>query len=432
MRVERALPPPLLPETFRRPTTPAARNIPKTPVPPPVPEAALRKRTPTPTSVETGPRLLRLASGEATHASPNHPQRNEDAAFYSTARGIGFVADGMGGAPAGELASGAAASILDRSTLQQLETSATNEQDALAMRLVRRVYEADVATPLTRDAVEAATRELMSVMNDQIEINVQTNPRALDRAAEYCYERKEISASRDPQTGMIDRSRLSKHDQDYVRLAASTIGTTASLHKVWRDREGKPFVTIGNVGDSRTYLFRDGTLVQLSEDHSPITTLKKLNVRDTEGNPLSDEEESDQEIDRETLLKLAETHPELQHAATKAKRLPGKAVSLRSIRNIITSALGNASINKRANQMSFEPNISTHSLREGDILISCTDGLIDNRIRSRIEEITRLYQHQGPQAIAKALVDDAYHASLQPNGKKDDIRVVATDIRFAN
>lgn len=426
---ERALPPPPPPEAFRRPTGPS--RLPRA-VPPPIPEAALRQRKQTPLAVETGPRPFTLRAAEATHASKEHPERNEDAAFYSTARGISFVADGMGGVPAGELASGVAASILTRESLADLEKHAPSEVDKNAMKLVRRVFDADTNTPLTKDAVEVATQELLSVMNDQIEQKVQKNDAALDRAAKYLHERGNIPNPIDSVTGKIDRSRLSTEARRLTEVAASMIGTTASLSKIWRDKEGKPFVTLGNIGDSRTYILRKGELIQLTEDHSPLTTLKRLGVKDIEGHPLSDEDGTEQRIQKSTLIELADSHPELRLAATKVLSSPGDTVELRTIRNIITGALGNASINKRVNGIAFEPHISTHALQEGDLLLSCTDGLIDNRKRSRMQEIANLYQHQGPEAVAKALADDAYHASLQPNGKKDDIRVVATEIRFAN
>lgn len=423
------LPPPLPPEALQRPTGPA--RIPRA-VPPPIPEAALRTRKPTPLAVEQGLKPFTLRVGEATHASKDHPERNEDAAFYSAARGLGFVADGMGGVPAGELASGVAASILTRESLADLENSAPTGVDKKAMQLVRRVFDADTNTPLTQDAVEVATHELLSVMNDQIEQKVQKSDAALDRTAEYLYQEKKIRNPIDSTTGKVNRSRLSLSEQEYIKSVASAIGTTASLSKIWRDKEGKPFATLGNIGDSRTYILRKGELIQLTEDHSPLTTLKRLGIHDINNIPLSDEEGTEQRIKKSVLIELADAHPELRFAATKAVGIDGDTVELRTIRNIITGALGNASLNKRLNGIAFEPYISTHALQEGDLLVSCTDGLIDNRKRSRMKEIANLYRHQGPEAVAKALADEAYHASLQPDGKKDDIRVVATEIRFAN
>ena len=49
------------------------------------------------------------------------------------------------------------------------------------------------------------------------------------------------------------------------KLGASTMGTTAAVLRL-RDRE----VTAANVGDSRIYLLRDGTLRLLSRDHSLV------------------------------------------------------------------------------------------------------------------------------------------------------------------
>ncbi len=429
---DRAVPPPI-PEAARRKqtqTSPAQTPLEKK-GPPPPPDAALRHRTFAQATAESGPKPFTVGVSEATHASPDHPNRNEDSAFISARRGLAFVADGMGGVPAGELASGIAASILDRAALKHLEERATPEQKP-ALTLVRRVFEAELETPLTQAAVEKATDQLFRTMNDQIEQVVQKSSEALDRAALYLHKQAPADYPLDPFTKQVDRSRLGPEQQRMVTIAASMIGTTGSLQKIWRDAEGKPFVTVGNMGDSRTYLVRNGELLQLTEDHSPITKLKELGVTDIDNKPLNDDEEAEQRIYKEVLINLAEKHPELRHAAAKSLKLSGKTVALRDIRNIITAALGNGSMNNRVNEIKFTPFIATKALQEGDLLLSATDGLIDNRNRDRIQLIANTYRHQGPAAIAKALADDAYHASLQPKGKKDDIRVVATEIRFAN
>lgn len=430
---DRAIPPPI-PDAARRKqalTGPVPTSLEKK-GPPPPPDAALRNRTFAQAKAESGPKPFTLAVGEATHASPEHPDRNEDSAFFSARRGIAFVADGMGGVPAGELASGIAASVLERSSLEFLEKTARSTEDKSALQLVRRVFEADIGTPLTKDAVEAATKQLFVIMNEQIEQRVQKSSAALDRTALFLHKTEGATNPIDPATGKVDRSRLTPTERKRTETRAMTIGTTGSLNKIWRDTEGKPFLTIGNMGDSRTYILRNGKLAQLSEDHSPLTTLKRLGVTDIDGKALSDEDGTEQRISKRTLLELADAHPELRKAASNSLKIPGDSIELRSIRNIITSALGNGSLNNQLNNIEFQPHVSTHEVQEGDLVFTCTDGLIDNRTRARMEHIANTYRHQGPEAVAKALADDAYHASLQPDGKKDDIRVVATEIRFAN
>ena len=97
---------------------------------------------------------------------------------------------------------------------------------------------------------------------------------------------------------------------------------TASTAVVTLLRGGK--VTVGNVGDSRGYLYRSGRLFQLSKDHTvPQELLAEGKISEAE----------------------ACNHSE-KHA--------------------LTRALG---------QRAVQPEINTYELQKGDILLCCTDGL---------------------------------------------------------
>ncbi|MGD9796873.1 MAG: protein phosphatase 2C domain-containing protein [Acidimicrobiia bacterium] len=135
--------------------------------------------------------------------------------------------------------------------------------------------------------------------------------------------------------------------------------------------DGAAQLEVVNVGDSRAYLFRDGELLQLTEDHSLVAELER------EGRITADE---------------ARVHPQ---------------------RNIVTRVLGN------------EPDIvvDVFSLDpfRGDRLVLCSDGL-SNELEER-EVVGVLAHERDPIAAAGALVDLANVA-----GGRDNITVVVIDV----
>jgi hypothetical protein len=110
------------------------------------------------------------------------------------------------------------------------------------------------------------------------------------------------------------------------------MGTTLTLALV---EEGK--VSLGHVGDSRAYLLRDGTLDQITEDHSLVAEL-------TRAGKLSEEE--------------AETHPQ---------------------RSVITRALGT--------DRDVDVDAVTVETHDGDVFMLCSDGLTSMVEDKAIEEI---------------------------------------------
>ena len=126
-----------------------------------------------------------------------------------------------------------------------------------------------------------------------------------------------------------------------------------------------------NVGDSRTYVMRQGRLRQVSKDHSFVQDLVDQG-----------------QITREE----ARYHPR---------------------RNIVTRALG------------IEPDVRVDSVQlpliKGDRFLLCSDGLVDEVDDEQIAEI--LKHHSEPQAAAEALVQAA-----NDNGGRDNITVIVADV----
>lgn len=122
---------------------------------------------------------------------------------------------------------------------------------------------------------------------------------------------------------------------------------------------------IGHIGDSRTYLFRDGFLTQLTKDHSMVQD----------------------EVDRGLIT-------------------PEQARS-HIMRNIITRAIG------------VSMNISSDTIEgiayNGDQLMLCSDGLTDMLLH---KEITRILANSDPIRTAEELIDAANRA-----GGRDNITV---------
>jgi len=219
-------------------------------------------------------------------------RRNEDS--YVVAPPLFAVADGMGGAQAGEVASRLAAAALEEPGPEG--ASAPETLTALIQEANRRVFE---------------------------------------------------RASSDPST--------------------SGMGTTITAALVEGER-----VTIGHVGDSRAYVVREGTLEQLTEDHSLVNELLK-------SGKLSPQE--------------AEIHPQ---------------------RSVITRAVGT------------DPDVDVDTFAveagEGDVFLLCSDGLTDMVSDEDILDVVE--RHRGDlDRVTKALVSAANRG-----GGEDNITVIAFTI----
>ena len=231
--------------------------------------------------------MLRAADTIAKTDTGRQRRENEDRAFARAP--VFVVADGMGGAQAGEVA----ARVAVEAFTQGLPDSGTAEQ-----RLSQRAQEAN--------------RRIYELANAQ-------------------------------------------HD----RAGMGTTLTAAYLH----DSE----LAIAHVGDSRAYLFRDGSLKRLTQDHSLVDELVRRGK-------LTEEQ--------------AAEHPQ---------------------RSIITRALGP--------EPTVEIDTWTYPVRADDVLLLCSDGLTSMVPEERVEQILTSTPDLG--AAAQALIDEANAA-----GGRDNITVV--------
>jgi len=126
-------------------------------------------------------------------------------------------------------------------------------------------------------------------------------------------------------------------------------------------------VAIAHVGDSRAYLFRDGTLQRLTQDHSLVDELVRRGK-------LTEEQ--------------AAEHPQ---------------------RSIITRALGP--------EPDVEVDTWTYPARAGDVVLLCSDGLTSMISEQAVREV--LAAHSNLDEAADALINEANEA-----GGRDNITVV--------
>jgi PPM family protein phosphatase len=165
-------------------------------------------------------------------------------------------------------------------------------------------------------------------------------------------------------TSLIQEANRRVYERSNADPAASGMGTTMTVALVEGD-----VVTFGHVGDSRAYLVRDGSMEQLTEDHSLVNELLK-------SGKLSPEE--------------AETHPQ---------------------RSVITRAVGT------------DPDVDVESFtvdaHVGDVFLICSDGLTDMVADDEILGVLDRH-HDDLDRATKALVSAANRG-----GGVDNITVVA-------
>ncbi len=172
---------------------------------------------------------------------------------------------------------------------------------------------------------------------------------------------------KDRVAALIQAANRSVYERSSSDAEVAGMGTTMTVALV--EEVG---VTFGHVGDSRAYVLRDGTLEQLTDDHSLVAELVR-------GGKLSAEE--------------AEHHPQ---------------------RSVITRALGT------------DPDVDVDTFtvdpREGDVFVLCSDGLTDMVGDDEIGEVLSSRRESLDEA-ANELVRRANKA-----GGQDNITVIAFEI----
>jgi PPM family protein phosphatase len=307
---------------------------------------------------------LRLVAASRTDVGRQREQ-NEDACYSEIvehddqAFGLFIVADGMGGYKAGEIASQIAIETIS-GDLRPLLGPVTGQK----------------TVPLAKGGRGRGKTKRRSRDKDQ-----PKDDQPADQPADQPPEQPEAAAAREATpTRELSESVALEHYTDLLKAAithssraiveyggahkeAHGLGSTVTVALVLGEQ-----IFIANVGDSRTYLYRDGKLQRITQDHSLVERLVQAG-----------------QIDREDVY----DHPH---------------------RNLIYRSLG-------AGRSEVEVDVFVERMRADDALILCSDGLWEMVRDDQLERIVA--EVREPAEACDVLIERA-----NENGGEDNITVV--------
>jgi protein phosphatase len=298
---------------------------------------------------------LRLVAASRTDVGRQREQ-NEDACYSEIvehddqAFGLFIVADGMGGYKAGEVASQIAIETISGDLRPLLGPVTGQKTVPLAKggrgkgKNKRRAREKDQATEDTAGQPEAEEAR-------------DANPtQELSESVALEHYSEQLKAA-------IIHSSRAIVEYGNAHKDAHGLGSTVTVALVLGEQ-----MFVANVGDSRTYLYRDGTLQRITQDHSLVERLVQAG-----------------QIDREDVY----DHPH---------------------RNLIYRSLG-------AGRAEVEVDVFVERVRPGDALILCSDGLWEMVRDAQLESIVA--EVREPAEACDVLIERA-----NENGGEDNITVV--------
>ncbi len=180
-------------------------------------------------------------------------ERNEDSYLVDTETGVLAVADGMGGHQGGATASRMAVEHLGR----ELSDARGNFERALADQIrqtMRTTEEMDAVDP---DAGHAHTIPRFAAVPPTPNLGFEPTLRA--------GELQVFSPALELMRGVVRRASTEIFEAAWIKPELRGMGTTLTAVLVHQGR-----AHLVHAGDSRCYMFRDGQLRQLTDDHSWI------------------------------------------------------------------------------------------------------------------------------------------------------------------
>lgn len=181
----------------------------------------------------------------------------------------------------------------------------------------------------------------------------------------------------------------------------SKMATTATLAKILETREGKIYLIIANVGDSRAYLYNNGQLQCLTLDDNQVSEHFAGNYQQAK----AAQDRLDNVVSADGLNDLD--------------------LVLFNNRNKLSQALG---------YEGMRPHIYTKELQTNDIVLLCSDGISDNLTS---KEIAAILASASLGSAKQQLVEQATRRSRQvnnegkrhPRAKKDDMTAVLMQLQ---
>ena len=290
---------------------------------------------------------LKLTAANKTDVGKQREQ-NEDKPYTliseDSESGLFIVADGMGGYQAGEVASKLAVEKIS----DALKTFFMPLSEQPTVRLTPLSEQETVKLQPTQPGEQtaaASSQKTRKLPETPIAKNVEDALKAAIRQAN-----KAILSYGEEQT------------------SARGLGCTVTAAFVQDDT-----AYVANIGDSRTYLFRNGELTPLTRDHSLVARLVEA-----------------KQIEPEDVY----THPQ---------------------RNLIYRSLG-------AGHKTVDPDVFHEHLQPGDSLLLCSDGLWEMVHDSDLVRVLR--EQHDPQKACDILIDLA-----NANGGEDNITAVIVQMR---
>lgn len=301
---------------------------------------------------------LRLIAASKTDVGKQREQ-NEDACYTQVveddnrASGLFVVADGMGGYHAGEIASQIAIETI-RDGLQPMLGPASAQPTVPLNRERKRGGRRAKVTKKLAEEHEGQPEQQQPAEETPVAAGQPTQELGESLALEHYSSQLQSAVERSSEE-------VVKYGEEHKE--ARGLGSTVTAALVI---DGQAF--IANVGDSRTYLLRDGTLKRVTSDHSLV----------------------------ERLVQAGQIKPEdvYDHPS----------------RNLVYRSLG-------AGHAEVDVDIFTERLQPGDALLLCSDGLWEMVRDPQLENI--LNEVEDPAQAVDLLIQRA-----NENGGEDNITAV--------
>lgn len=298
--------------------------------------------------------MIRANYGACTHVGQVRHD-NEDA--YVAIDGLYLVADGMGGHSAGEVASALTVATLKEKFLRNAPVA---ENTAGRDTAGRDTGDSDAA------GKDIADRNSADNVSESVDGNTAgTHSANNERSAKPGLRTPEQVAE------AIALANTAVFIESTDDSSKSGMGTTLTGVVVTEPENNT--IVVANVGDSRTYLWRNGELRQITKDHSHVQTL----------------------VDRGAITP-AEARVHYQ-------------------RNIVLRAIGI--------EAEVHVDLFPLTVENGDRFIMCSDGLVDEADDEEIINEIRL--EEKPQELAERLVQLA-----NDNGGRDNVTVIVVDFEI--